>query len=171
MGPRLESLRVRLEPTRSQWAWSLDGDSTRSGPPGRAGHESLPRPFGPGRWVSGTARFGCADAAWIGPPDRGEGQQEPADDGTVRVVHPDGGFLTRGLPVGRVPDSGSVDDSAKANGQGSGGRNGDACGPIRAASAWPFRIPTAGQRARLVVEVEPLWLMGSDSADPFRRGI
>jgi hypothetical protein len=53
--------------------------------------------------VSREARFGYADAIWVGPQIQGDGQHDTADDGITRVV-----YLDDGLFVRRRPDSKSM---------------------------------------------------------------
>ncbi len=36
--------------------------------------------------MSGAAGFGYANTIWVGPQDRGDGQQDPTDNGMIRVV-------------------------------------------------------------------------------------
>jgi hypothetical protein len=62
--------------------------------------------------VSGAARFGYADAIWVGPQNHGDGQHDSADDGIIRVVYLDDVLFVRCSPEAKDIDSSKADGGA-----------------------------------------------------------
>ncbi len=62
--------------------------------------------------VTRAARFGYADAIWVGQQDHGDGQHDPADDGIIRVVYIDDVLFVKRGPEAKGVDSSKADGGA-----------------------------------------------------------
>ena len=62
--------------------------------------------------VSGTARFGYADAICVGPQNHGEGQPDSVDDGIIRVVYLDDVLFIRRGPEAKDEHRSKADGGA-----------------------------------------------------------
>jgi hypothetical protein len=62
--------------------------------------------------VSGAARFGYADAIWVGPQNHGEGQPDSVDDGIIRVVYLDDVLFIRRGPEAKDEHRSKADGGA-----------------------------------------------------------
>jgi hypothetical protein len=62
--------------------------------------------------VSGAARFGYADAIWVGPQVHDDGKRDSADDAIVRVVYLDDVLFVRRGPDAKGVDSSKTDGGA-----------------------------------------------------------